>query len=120
MLKAKLSETPVLRLPDFSRQFILQCDASDVGIGATLMQCIDGVNHPIAFASRKLLDCERPYSTIERECLSVTWSIQKYQNYLFGREFVLEVDHAPLQYLQKAQFQNSRLMRWALALQQYR
>jgi len=46
--------------------------------------------------------------------------ITKFQEYLYGKEFILETDHHPLQYLGKAQYQNKRLMRWALALRPYR
>jgi hypothetical protein len=58
-LKQKLSSTPILRLPDFSKVFIVQTDASDVGLGAVLVQEYDCVKHPIAYASRKLLASER-------------------------------------------------------------
>ena len=109
-----------MRLPDFSKEFLLQTDASNDGLGAVLLQEEDDTKHPIAFASRKLLDREKNYSCIERECLAVVWGIQKFQNYLYGRHFILEVDHQPLQYLGKTQYQNGRLMRWALALQPYR
>jgi len=45
--------------------------------------------------------------------------MQKFQTFLYGKKFILETDHQPLQYLQKAKFQNGRLMRWALILQPY-
>ena len=93
--------------------------ACDNGIGGILLQEEDGIKHPIAFASKKLLPRERNYSTIE-ECLAIVWAVQKFQNFLFGKPFALETDHQPLQYLGKAQFQNGRLMRGALALQPYR
>jgi len=111
---------PILRLPDFDRVFTLQTDASDIGIGAVLTQPDDsGVKHPVAFASRKLLPREKRYSTIERECLAIMWGVSKFQEYLYGKEFLLETDHQPLQYLGNTQYQNGRLMRWALALQPY-
>jgi len=120
-LKEHVSNPPILRLPDVSRPFVLQTDASNTGLGAILLQEDDqGEKHPIAFASRKLLPRETRYSTIERECLAIVWGIGKFQEYLYGTEFVLETDHQPLQYLGRAQFQNGRLMRWALALQPYR
>ena len=119
-LKAHISCPPVLRLPDFSREFVLQTDACNDGIGGILLQEEDGIKHPIAFASKKLLPRERNYSTIEKECLAIVWAVQKFQNFLFGKPFALETDHQPLQYLGKAQFRNRRLMRWALALQPYR
>lgn len=115
-----VANPPILRLPDVTKQFVLQTDASSVGIGAILLQEDLGVKHPVAFASRKLLPAERNYSTIERECLAVVWGIQKFQTFLYGVHFLLETDHQPLLYLGRAQFQNSRLMRWALAIQPYR
>jgi len=51
-----------------------------------------GEKRPIAFASRKLLPRERRYSTIEREWLAITWGIKKFQEYLYGTEFILETD----------------------------
>jgi hypothetical protein len=109
-----------MRLPDLSEPFVLQTDASNQGLGAILLQEVEGVKHPIMFASRKLLPREQNYSTIERECLAIVWGIQKFQVYLYGRQFVLETDHQPLQYLHRTKFENGRLMRWALALQPYR
>ena len=111
---------PILKLPDVSKPFILQTDASCNGIGAILLQEDEVTKHPIAFASKKLLPREQNYSTIEREALAIVWGVQKFQNFLYGQHFYLETDHHPLQYLDRAKFQNSRLMRWALILQPYR
>jgi len=120
-LKVYITNPPILHLPDVNRPFILQTDASNIGLGAILLQEDDsGIKYPVAFASRKLLPRETHYSTIERECLAIVWGVTKFQEYLYGTEFILETDHQPLQYLGKAQFQNGRLMRWALALQPYR
>ncbi len=119
-LKNYICNAPILRLPELSKIFILQTDASCDGIGAVLLQENDGTKHPVAFASKKLLPREKNYSTIEREALAIVWGIQKFENYLYGQHFQLETDHHPLQYLAKAKFTNGRLMRWALALQPYR
>ena len=120
-LKRCIVVPPVLHLPDFEKVFILQTDASNQGLGAVLLQeDRDGMKHPIGYASRKLLPRESRYSTIERECLAIVWAVTKFQDYLYGKEFMLETDHQPLQYLRATQFQNGRLMRWALALQPYR
>jgi RNase H-like domain found in reverse transcriptase/Reverse transcriptase (RNA-dependent DNA polymerase)/Integrase zinc binding domain/Integrase core domain len=118
-LRCYLTNPPVLHLPNFRRPFILQTDACKEGMGAVMLQEYDGIRYPVAFASRKLLPRERNYSTIEQECLAIVWAIQKFSDYLYGKEFVLETDHQPLQYLTQACFQNGRLMRWALALQPY-
>jgi len=119
--KKRIRSPPILRLPDVSQPFILQTDASHLGVGAVLLQeDTAGEKRPIAFASRKFLPRESRYSTIERECLAITWGVKKFQEYLYGTEFILETDHQPLQYLRQAKFQNGRLMHWALALQLYR
>jgi len=107
-------------LSDISKPFILQTDASNVGIGAILLQEEGEVKHPVAIASKKLLPREQNYSTIEREALAIVWGVQKFQNYLMGVNFFLETDHHPLQYLYQAKFQNSRIMRWSLIHQPYR
>ena len=119
-LKSKISNAPILHLPDVDRPFILRTDASETGIGAVLLQEFDDEKFPVAFASRKLLDRETRYSTIERECLAVVWAVQKFEAYLYGREFVLEVDHEPLRTLRRGKLANGRVLRWALALQSYR
>lgn len=118
-LKSMLLFSPILRLPDLSKTFILRTDASNLGVGAVLMQDHDGKKYPVAYASRKLLDREQRYSVIEKECLAIVWALQKFQPYLYGRSFVIETDHQPLVHLQKAKVPNSRLMRWSLFLQSY-
>lgn len=112
--------SPVLKLPNFDSSFLVQTDASDVGLGAVLLQDEDGVRLPVMYASRKLSKTEKNYSVIEKECLGIVWALQKFEKYLYGREFVLETDHRPLMYLQRSKLANSRLMRWSLLIQPYR
>ena len=119
-LRNYVANAPILRLPEYSKQFILQTDASAQGVGAILLQECEGLRHPIAFASRKLLPREQNYATIERECLAIVWGTLKFQKFLYGQHYLLEVDHEPLKYLSRSSYQNGRLMRWALALQPYR
>jgi transposase InsO family protein len=118
-LKSRLVSRPVLRLPDLTQPFVLRTDASAEGLGAVLLQESDGVLHPVAYASRKLIEAEIRYSTIEKECLAVVWATQKFQAYLYGQQFVLETDHQPLSFLKRSKVVNSRLMRWSLLLQSY-
>lgn len=114
-----LSSKPVVIIPSFSRPFLVRTDASNNSIGAVLMQEKESILHPVLYASRRLVDRETRYSTIEKECLAIVWGIQKFQRYLTGRHFSLETDHQPLAYLQKSKFQNNRLMRWSLLLQEF-
>ena len=119
-LKFVLSSSPIRRLPDASLTFVLRTDASNKGLGAVLLQYHHGCPHPVAYASRKLLPRECRYSTIERECLAVVFGILRFDYYLRGREFILEIDHKPLIYLQNFKGKNDRLLRWALSLQAYK
>jgi len=119
-LKAVLSSRPVLRLPDWSRQFIIRTDASDIGLGVVLLQEHEDGVFPVLYLCRKLNKAERNYSLGERECLAIVWAIGKLQLYLYGRAFVLQTDHRPLVYLDQAKLTSPRVMRWALALQPYK
>ncbi|XP_078492084.1 uncharacterized protein LOC144747728 [Ciona intestinalis] len=118
-LKSKLSSKPILHLPDPSLGFILRTDASRDGIGAVLLQVHGGKHFPVSYASKKLSDAERRYSTIERECLAVVWGVKKFMMYLYGTKFVIQTDHQPLSFLQKTKFDNDRIMRWAMYLQNF-
>ncbi|XP_068220404.1 uncharacterized protein [Palaemon carinicauda] len=120
MLKAKLTHAPILQLADLSKPFGLRTDASDHGIGGALLQYdSEGIPFPIAYASRKLQTSEFKYSVIEKETLAIVWSVRKFQQYLYGRSFFLEIDHRPLTYLRNIKAHNARLMRWSLLLQEY-
>ena len=118
-LKQCLSKQPILKLPDLSKEFLLQTDASKCAVGAVLMQEHEGNNFPVAFASRKLQPREIKYSVIEKECLALVLAIRKFHVYLYGRQFTLQTDHQPLLYLNSAVHDNGRLMRWSLFLQSY-
>jgi hypothetical protein len=110
----KLTSEPVLKLPDLDGPFVLRTDASNRGLGAVLLQEQDGLLHPVGFASRKLSAAESRYSTIEKECLAIVWGVGKFNTYLYGRSFILESDHCPLQFLQSLKPKNGRLTRWAM------
>ena len=95
-LKRKLTQAPILAYPSFHQSaspFVLQTDASAVGLGAVLEQ--DG--HVIAYASRTLNKAEQNYSVIQKECLAVVFTLKQFCHYLLGRPFRLITDHEPLQ-----------------------
>ncbi len=77
---------PIMRNPDFQKNFILQIDASGSGVGAVLSQMDDqGEEHAIAYFSRKRLPREQRYSTVEQECLAIKLGIQAFSVYLLGK-----------------------------------
>ena len=119
-LKDRLCSSPILKSPDFDRKFILQTDASNRGVGAVLsQQDSDGVKHPVAFYSRKLLPREERYSVIEKECLAIKLATHAFRVYLLGRPFEIQTDHRSLEWLDRLKDNNARLTRWSLALQPY-
>ena len=119
-LKHALVSYPVLQNPDFTKEFVLQTDACDRGTGAVLLQSDGGDLHPIVFISSKLLPREQRYSIVEKECLAIVKACYSLKEYLIGKEFAIETDHYPLQWLNKMKDNNMRLLRWSLMLQEYR
>ena len=119
-LKREITEESLLKLPETDKHFFLRTDASDVAMGAVLLQKDEvGDCRPVSYASKKFVAAEKRYSTVEKELLAVVWAIRRFEPYLFGRQFTVQTDHHPLQYIRRAKSTNGRLMRWALQLQQY-
>ena len=119
-LKTALSTAPVLQAPDMQKEFVLQTDASDRGVGAVLSQRDEqDAEHPVAYYSQKLLPREERYSTIEKECLAIKLGIHAFRVYLLGKPFTIETDHRALEWLDRVKDNNPRLTRWSLYLQPY-
>ena len=110
----------MLQSPRFDEEFVIQTDASDTGIGAVLLQEIDGEERVLEFASRILTSAERNYSVTERECLAVVWAIKKFRPYVEGYEFKVVTDHSSLKWLCNRHNPTGQLGRWTLELQEYR
>ena len=117
--KHLLIQDPILKYPDFSKDFVLTTDASNIALGAVLSQVYDGQEHPICYASRTLNDTENKYSPIEKELLAIMWAVKYFRPYLYGRKFKIITDHAPLQWLNSIKEPNAKLFRWKLKLQEY-
>ena len=89
----KLCTSPVLRNHDFSKQFVLQTDASDRGVEAVLSQQEENSeDHPVGYFSKKLPREER-YSTVEMECLAIKLGIQAFRVYQDNSPSKLIIDH---------------------------
>lgn len=80
------------------------------------MQKSDGRLFLISYASRKLLDREKCYAAIEKECFVIVWAVKEFDVYLFGRHFVIQTDHNTLTHIDRVKFDSSRIMRWAMFL----
>ena len=93
-IKTAISQSPVLRFYSLQDEVTLQCDASDTGLGAALLQ----LQQPVRFASRALTQTETRYTQIDKELLAIVFACEKFDKYIFGRDVVhVETDHKPLE-----------------------
>jgi hypothetical protein len=105
-----------LQIPDFSKEFTLVCDASDVAISATLHQKRGERLAPIAYSSRLLSPAERRYSVHEKQCLAVVYGCEIYRSYLEHKEFYLLTDNQALAWLLRHAKVLGRIGCWVLRL----
>ena len=95
-IKRRLASTPIMSHPDFTKEFIVDTDASNLGIGCVLSQIIDGREHVIAYNSHKFNKAERKWCTTDREFFALYTAVRLFRSYLYGREFILRTDHQAL------------------------
>lgn len=119
-LKTAIANPPVLGVPDFNKQFIVQTDASNAGISAVLLQENEGQRQPLAYASRRLTDAELKYSVYECEALAVLFALEKYKFYLEHRVFLLETDNQALSWVLARPRKTGRIARWAVRISAFR
>ncbi|KAL0185442.1 hypothetical protein M9458_021139, partial [Cirrhinus mrigala] len=117
-LKSRFISAPVLCFPDPKQQFIVEVNASAVGVGAVLSQCseLDGKVHPCAFFFHRLSRAERNYDIGNRELLGVRLALGEWCHWLEGsaQPFLVWTDHKNLEYVRSAKRLSSRQARWAL------
>jgi hypothetical protein len=94
-LKRALSAAPVLQLPEFTKPFIVDCDASGSGFGAVLHQG-DGA---LAFFSRPFAGRHMKLAAYERELIGLVQAVRHWRPYLWGRSFVVRTDHYALKFM---------------------
>ena len=117
-LKQRFTSAPILIQPDPDRQFIVEVDASDIGIGAVLSQhsAKDNKVHPCAFLSHRLTPTEHNYDVGNRELLAVKMALEEWRHWLEGSSvpFLVWTDHKNLEYIRTAKRLNPRQARWSL------
>ena len=101
---------------------LVETDASDYAIGSVLsQQHSDGIFHPVAFDSRKLLPAELNYEIHDKELLAIVWSFQRWRSLLMGgiERITVLSDHAALEYFMTKKVLTRRQARWAEILSEY-
>ena len=111
--KSQLSSAPVLASPDYARPFLIQCDASKLGVGAVLERATK-------FQLRASRKAESNYSLTEQESLAVLPAIKKFRPYVEGQQFCIVTDHASLKWSMGKTDLSGRLARWALKIQGFK
>jgi hypothetical protein len=118
-IKEKISEETLLGRPVAGGKYILTTDASNIGVGAVLSQIQDNKEVIISFYSAIHNKAQKNYSTTDQELLAVISAMDHFRYFLLGNNFILKTDHMALLYLLRTRNFKSRLMRWALRLQEY-
>jgi hypothetical protein len=91
-----MTSTPVLALPNFELEFVIETDACESGVGVVLSQ----QGHPVAFFNKALSVANKKLSTYEKEFLAVLMAVDKWRSYLSRKPFLIKTDHKSLCHLQ--------------------
>ena len=121
-LKKRFTEEPVLMMPDHTRPFQIEADASKYASGAVLTQCdVNGDRHPVAFISKTFSPAERNYEIYDRELLAIIRALEEWRHYIQGspHQTVVLSDHKNLTYYREAKKLNRRQARWSLYLSEF-
>ena len=121
-LKMKFTEEPVLMIPDHSKPFQIESDASKIATGAVLTQLdSNGDRHPCAFISKTFSPTERNYEIYDRELLGIIRALEEWRHYIQGSKHttIIYSDHKNLTYFRTAQKLNRRQARWSLYLSEF-
>ena len=118
-LKSKLVTAPILRYPQFDKEFILSTDSSDFSIGYVLSQVHDGKELPVCYGGRALRNNELKWHITDKEGLALVEGIQHFRHYLANTKFTVYTDNVSVKYLQNIKDCQGRLGRWSILLQGY-
>jgi len=118
-MKTLLTSAPILGYPREDAPYILDCDASNSGVGAVLSQVQDGEERVIAYGSKVLTKAERNYCVTRRELLAIITFVKQYHHYLYGAKFLVRTDHAALYWLLRKKDPEGQMARWISTLQAY-
>ncbi|UYV76749.1 K02A2.6-like [Cordylochernes scorpioides] len=92
-LEELLTTQPTLAAYDVRKPTMVSSDASSYGLGAVLKQKgKNGIWRPVAYSSRTMTPTEKRYAQIEKEALAITWACERFQDFLLGKRFPIEID----------------------------
>nr|GEV27932.1 reverse transcriptase domain-containing protein [Tanacetum cinerariifolium] len=117
-LKKKLTEAPILVVPDWNLPFELMCYASDYAIGVVLEKHKSKHFQPIHYASKTMTEAQIHYTTTEKEMLAVVYEFEKFRSYLVLCKSIVYTDHSTLKNLLNKQDAKPRLLQWVLLSQE--
>ena len=114
-------KSPVLAFADYTKDFLLETDASKEGLGAVLSQKQeDGWFHPVAYGSRALTMHEKNYHSTKLEFLALKWAVtEHFREYLLYQPFLVKTDNNPLTYIMTTPNLDATGHRWVSALAKY-
>ncbi|KAK7919250.1 hypothetical protein WMY93_010534 [Mugilogobius chulae] len=118
-LKKALTESPILTPPDANLPFVIDTDASDVGMGAVLSQVGAEGEKVVAYFSKTFNKAERRYCVTRRELLAIVRAIGHFRYYLCGLHFTIRTDHSALQWLMSFKEPEGQIARWLEELAPY-
>ena len=119
-LKHSVLSAPVLVYPDPKKEYLLETDASCLGLGAILSQCQEnGKYHPVTFGSHTLLPTETRYHSTKLKFLAMKWGITHFSLYLMGKRFRVWMDNNPLIYFVRFPNLDTMKHRWVGKLAPY-
>ena len=118
-LRTSLTQYPILRLPDFTRPFILLTDASTHGIGAVLAQNYDNFEHPVHYFSKSLKRTQVNWHSYELETYALVKALENFKHYLTGVNFTVVTDCRALSYLGTMKEWSPKVERWIGFISQF-
>ena len=119
ILKERMTKCPFISFCDPRAPYILTTDASDCALGGVLMQKVGSEYRVIAAVSKCFSETERRWSATEREAFAVLYCCKKLEYFLGGVHFTVQTDHKSLVYMDRRNFNNSKICRWQTELSRF-
>ena len=104
---------------DYNFPIYVQCDASDIAVGACLKQLIDGKERIVECRSALLNESQRKWITYEKECFAIVWSLRKFKDLIAGQKIIVETDNKAVTWMRRNPSKRAKVERWSIELEEY-